>query len=181
MKWIFPALFLISIYLTVVVFFIDLFSKSGEYMLLSLAFIFVSSVTNIIYAARCAKKPEDKKNSRKTMNMVMLLFKLLAIPFFVVNFTIFAIFAITPLIFSIWMYYPIIIAATYFLMIVTSSYSIATISLYRKSNLLSDKEFVKHRKFQLIFIVDVIDAIYLFVMLQKKDLDLKHSNDLWHL
>lgn len=170
MKWILPSVQVILLYLLATVFFIDLNFHTGHYLIILGVLLFISGAINIAYAVKCAIKPSNKSKEREKLRAAMLFFKLLTVPFFIANFIVFAIAAFLPLIFVFWIFYPLVVIATYFLMLVTSSYSIAVLVLYNKSKLLSKRAFAVHVILQLVFIADVVDAIYLFFALRKKDL-----------
>ncbi|GLC31721.1 hypothetical protein bsdE14_31310 [Clostridium omnivorum] len=61
----------------------------------------------------------------------------------------------------IWPMIPFIIAYTYLTLLGTSTFVIAKLFSLRKSKIITTKQFVLHCILQLIFTVDVIDAIYL--------------------
>ena len=94
----------------------------------------------------------------------VMIFKLCLIPFYIINF---ACWMIASMVFHIaiiiWPMIPFIIAYTYFTLLGTSAYIIAKLFSLRKSKIITTKQFVLHGILQIIFIVDVIDTIYLAI------------------
>ncbi|MDR0858276.1 MAG: hypothetical protein LBN97_04525, partial [Oscillospiraceae bacterium] len=109
---------------------------------------------NVLIAVIGAVKREGASFRR------VLLFKLLTLPFFAVNF---AVWLLGSMVFHIalfiWPLIPVIIAYTYMVMLGTSVHNIAKLARLRKDKRITTKQCVKHTIFQLIFVLDVIDAI----------------------
>jgi hypothetical protein len=166
MKWRSGVLFLISLYLfTITHYFLDNIILEVIFGLL----LFVSSIANVVISLKCAFTTQEIEKVRNEMRRIMLFIKLLSVPCFVVNFLIWALYGIVPMGFVMWIFLPLVIFITYSVLLVTSSFSVSTIILYGKSKKLSKVEIIVHIWLQLIFVIDVIDAIYLFIVLNKRE------------
>ena len=100
-----------------------------------------------------------------------LVYKLCLIPFYILNF---ACWMIASMVFHIalfiWPFIPFIIGYTYYSMIGTSVHIIAKLYALRQSNKISTKQLTIHSLFQILFVTDVIDSIYLAIKQNKYDL-----------
>lgn len=98
----------------------------------------------------------------------VMVFKLCLIPFYIVNFVCWGIASMVfHIALFIWPLIPFIIAYTYFTVVGTSAHNIANLLTLRRNKRISTKQCVVHCILQFIFIVDVIDCVYL-VIKQKK-------------
>ncbi|WP_264851050.1 hypothetical protein [Clostridium omnivorum] len=124
--------------------------------LLLMIVVFILVALNIMVAVHSIVRAQDL--SFRTV----MIFKLCLIPFYLLNFVcwMFAsmVFHIAII---IWPMIPFIIAYTYLTLLGTSTFVIAKLFSLRKSKIITTKQFVLHCILQLIFTVDVIDAIYL--------------------
>ena len=91
-------------------------------------------------------------------------FKLCLIPFYIVNFICWLIGSMVfHIALVIWPLIPFIIAYTYFTMLGTSVHIIVNLLSLRRNKVITTKQFVTHCILQLVFILDVIDSIYLAI------------------
>jgi hypothetical protein len=108
-----------------------------------------------------------KDNPLKTI----MIFKIGLIPFFLINFLFwFSMIGIllNPMMGFIGVFLiPIAVISTYLTMLITSIYGISIISVMGRKNILTWGQCVIHIIFQLIFILDVADLIFLFVKYRK--------------
>lgn len=144
-------------------------------MVLSGLILLAVSIINIVFSIIIAIRTQDLAKVRNEMRKIMLFIKLLSIPFFIINFAIWTgvvgTVSLFPGGFLIWIFVPVIVFLTFIILLVTSSFSISTVILYGRSKLLNKHEIVIHILLQLIFVIDVFDAIFLFYILGKKDLN----------
>lgn len=130
--------------------------------LLLMIMVFILVAVNIMVAVHSIVRAQDLPFR------TVMIFKLCLILFYLVNFVcwMFAsmVFHIAII---IWPMIPFIIAYTYLTLLGTSAYVIAKLFSLRKSKIITKKQFILHCIFQLIFIVDVLDVIYLAIK-QKK-------------
>ena len=143
----YPKLF-ICIYLTLLVFMVFLV------------------IMNIVYSVKLHKLAVHSKIKGDSLKTIMI-FKLGFIPFFLINFLIwFSMICIllNPMMGFIGVFLiPIALISTYTTMLITSIYGITLISVMGRKHMLTWGQCVIHIIFQLIFIVDVADLIFLFV------------------
>lgn len=171
MRWLFGTMFIIALYL----FATSLYIFSNILLIAAaLLLILISSVANIILSVRAIIQSENPEKSENQMRKIMLFVKLMSVPFFIFNF-LRALLTFMPfgavMAFGDLIFVPLAVFATYLLMIATSAFSIPVIAFYRKSKKIKTTEAAIHIILQLIFVIDVIDSIYLFIALSKKDAD----------
>lgn len=121
-------------------------------MLAVCVLVFINIVCAIYFAIR----------SRTLTFRTTMKFKLCLIPFYIVNF---ACWLFASMVFHIaiviWPIIPFIIAYTYFTMLGTSVYVIAKLFTLRRDGTITTEQFALHFIWQIMFITDVIDSIYL--------------------
>lgn len=119
----------------------------------------VTGIINIITAVKkCRKESFDFK--------LIIKFKFIQIPFFIINYVLWLLFALAmlnPVMIGLLQVIPIGIAFTYIVMLTTSLPLIFYFNELRKKNIVSASHMIVHTIFQLIFVVDIIDCIYLLV------------------
>jgi len=170
-------LFLSTTFLITLYGFLSVFCFSSNKTLLALSglILLVVSISNIVYSIKLAIRTQNLPKVRNDMRKIMLFIKLLSIPFFLINFTIWTglvgMLSIFPGGFVIWVFVPVMVFLTFIILLVTSSFSISTVILYGRSKLLNKPEVFIHILLQLVFVIDVFDAIFLFNVLGKKDLN----------
>lgn len=175
-KILLPSLFLLLICLyaiqAVVISVLPKLDGNGELAILSPAIIIaviaiVLCLINIGFAIYCAnsKKIATDKRKQRTINRTVLIFKLLAIPFFILNYAFWfmmnvALWVVPGLfVLSIIFAFPVGVGFTYLVLLSSSSYSIAILKVLYKNGEITKKKFILHTILQLLFMVDVIDQI----------------------
>lgn len=139
-----------------------LFIIPGLFIILAVVLAFI----NIGCAIFVAREIIADKRKRKAINRTVLLFKLLAIPFYAINYIIWTfmtgLFIVMPgNIFFLIFIVPIGIGFAFVVLLAASSYSIVLLFALKKNGEISLKKFIIHTFCQLIFVVDVIDQIFI--------------------
>jgi hypothetical protein len=102
--------------------------------------------------------------SRTLTFKTVMIFKLSLIPFYIVNF---ACWLTSSMVFHIaiivWPFIPYIIVYTYFTIFGTSVYVITKLLTLRRDRIITTKQFIIHTIWQIVFLADVIDSIYLSI------------------
>lgn len=170
--------FLVNLYL-VQVFLVLLFFHLWEYplmyfllglFLLSVILSVVLFIINIVCAVRIlisALMNQDKVNKFPTIAA----YKLGLIPFFIINFVLWLIFAgatANPFLFLLWIIIPVGIIYTYMVLLGTSCYSISQIVILCKKGILTKKQSIFHIILQLFFLADIFDCLYLCLKFRKR-------------
>ncbi len=131
-----------------------------------LVFMVFLVIMNIVYSVKLHKIAVHSRIKGDPLKTIMI-FKLGFIPFFLINLLIwFSMIGIllNPMMGFIGVFLiPIALISTYTTMLITSIYGISLISVMGRKNMLTWGQSVIHIIFQLIFIVDVADLIFLFV------------------
>lgn len=160
---------LLSIFI-IVLYFPSIFARflDGESQLfviiISMIIAFILACLNITYAILGTKSLRTDPQKQQSVNRTILIVKLALIPFFIINFSIWAVFfgmfLLTPggIIIDI-ILVPMGIGFTYVILLATSTYSISLLFTLYKNSILTRKQFILHSVFQLIFVADVIDQI----------------------
>lgn len=175
-------LFLSTAFLITLYGFFSVFCFIHNKILLALSglILLAVSIINIVFSIIIAISTQNLPKVRNEMRKIMLFIKLLSIPFFIINFAIWTGVVGTVSLFPggllIWIFVPIIVFLTFIILLVTSSFSISTVILYGRSKLLNKHEIIIHILLQLIFVIDVFDAMFLFCILGKKDLNKNELN-----
>ncbi|MBQ8144427.1 MAG: hypothetical protein IJ042_06510, partial [Butyricicoccus sp.] len=103
----------------------------------------------------------------------MLVLKLTTIPFYLINFAIWGILGMAMLVVpGMFLGLPIVLIGTaysYFCLLVTSANSIAFINFKYRNAQIPRRKAILHCVLQLIFVIDVIDCMYLY-HINKKEL-----------
>lgn len=135
-----------------------------------LVFMVFLIIMNIVYSIKLHKLAFYNKIKGNPLKTIMI-FKIGFIPFFLINFLFwFSMIGIllNPMMGFIGVFLiPIALISTYSTMLITSIYGISLISVMGRKNILKWGQCVIHIIFQLIFIVDVVDLIFLFVRYRK--------------
>ncbi|MCL2137678.1 MAG: hypothetical protein FWH40_09245 [Coriobacteriia bacterium] len=149
----------------------------GTYaFLLVPAFFLVASIIfallNIGSAVFIVAKHIDNFQNVRDTNRRVLAFKLLAIPFYVINLLIWVfmtgISVVMPgNIFFLMFGIPIGIGYAFLVLLSSSTYSIAILVSLRKNNEITRGKFVLHLVCQLIFVLDVIDQLVLTMRIRR--------------
>lgn len=129
-------------------------------MLLSM----IIGIVNLVCAIKEAKK--DTPDCFRTI----LTFKLIHIPFYIINFLawfILALAAANPFLMWMWLFIPVAIVYTYGVLLSTSLYA-CTHLLARKRNGKQQKIWY-HVLLQLTFVLDVVDSVFLYVKYKDTD------------
>ncbi|MDR1001483.1 MAG: hypothetical protein LBL96_11925 [Clostridiales bacterium] len=117
--------------------------------------IVVVNIIGALYSAARNKKPRF---------LAVLIVKLILVPFYIVNFVIWAggsmIFHIAIIFIS---FLPIVIPYTLFTILGTSAHNISGLIVMRRNGQISTKQLVFHSILQLISVLDVIDSIVLAI------------------
>lgn len=135
-----------------------------------LVFMVFLIIMNIVYSIKLHKLAFHKNINGNPLKTIMI-FKIGLIPFFLINFLFwFSIIGIllNPMMGFIGVFLiPFAAISTYLTMLITSIYGISLISVMGRKNILTWGQCVIHIIFQLIFILDVADSIFLFVKYRK--------------
>ncbi|MCL2109334.1 MAG: hypothetical protein FWH20_08335 [Oscillospiraceae bacterium] len=127
----------------------------------------VLCVINIIFAVRKVKKfaenfAENKKKLR-AVNRAVLAFKLLAMPFFVVNYAFWFVaniaLGVNTLIFISMIIIPLAVGFAFLVLLASSAYSIALLRALHTNGAITKRELKTHTVFQLLFVFDVVDSL----------------------
>ena len=149
--------------------FIEIESENTIIGMMCLAIIFftfvasvVLAVINIVAAVRLQYKAEEIEISNVFRDI--LRYKLGLIPFFVINYALWA-FAVgvtfNPFLMALWLFIPYGVTFAFLIMAATSAYLISYLFLLAKRGIITLKQRNTHAILQLIFIADVFDTIYL--------------------
>lgn len=129
-------------------------------------------IINFVYSIKLHKLTFERRfqgnpNPLKTI----MFFKIAFIPYFIINF--FFWFCVIGILLNPVMAFigvaliPVAVISTYLTMLITSIYGISIISAMGRNKALTLREYVIHIICQLIFIVDVVDIIYLNIKYKK--------------
>ncbi|TYQ16719.1 UNVERIFIED_CONTAM: hypothetical protein Cloal_3287 [Acetivibrio alkalicellulosi] len=170
MKWFISSLFLVTLYF----FGISIYLLAdGTLVIVSMLALIFLSVVNFIFSIFYVTTSNDLYKVSNEMRKVMLFVKLMVIPFFVSNFLILALGTVIIALFpktTVLTFFstPILVFLTFLILLATSLFSIPAIILYGRTKELNKVEVVIHVILQLIFVFDIIDAIFLFFYLRKR-------------
>lgn len=135
------------------------------------AAVVVLCVINIICAVRTCQKADAAKAVR--LAGLGMAWKLLAVPYFLLNFlawtAVTAAFLVVPGLQVFLLGLPLAAAATYLPLLSSSAYTIAAVIAARRTGMAVK---TRHIVFQLLFVLDTIDAIWLFFYLRKAALQI---------
>lgn len=170
MKKRYLVFFIISLYLTQIPLFIDFmiinnesYNTVLENILFNFSLVFfilaiVLGLVNLIIAF-------TNTNNNDVIKITMIS-KLVLVPYFIINFIICTLliigFAFVLTIFSTFILIPLFVFITFMTMLVTSSYNISYLINKLKNKEINFITFILHFIFQLVFICDVIDTIYIY-------------------
>ncbi len=171
MKKRYLILFIISLYIMQISMFLDfmiinneiynqvlekaLFYTSFSFFILSL----ILGLVNLIFAF-------TKINDNNGTIKITMISKLVLVPYFIINFLVCALliagFAFIFTILSTIILIPLFVLANFLTMLVTSSYNISYLINKFKNKEINLLTFFIHFIFQLVFIGDIIDTIYIY-------------------
>ena len=130
------------------------------------AAVAVLCAANIFCAGRICRKAGMRELAR--LSRIGLTWKLLAIPFFLLAFlawvAVASAFIVVPGLQLFLLGLPLAALATYFPLLISSAYTIAAIIAAWRAGIPVKK---RHILLQLVFILDIIDALWLFFYLRK--------------
>ena len=130
------------------------------------AAVLVLCVCNFISAARIGRKADLTGAAR--LAGAGLVWKLLAIPYFLLNFlawtAISAAFLVVPGLQVFLLGLPLAALATYIPLLTSSAYTLSAIRAARRAGVPVKK---RHTVFQLLFVLDTIDALWLYFRLRR--------------
>lgn len=167
MRWLFPLLSLICTYAMIgCAYYEFLGAPSRSYLpvvLVLTAAVAVLCIVNIVCAVRAYRRGETAQR----LSLIGLVWKLLAIPYFVLNFAAWFMlsmaFVVVPGLQLFLLGLPLAAAATYIPLLTSSAYTVAAILAARRENIPIKK---RHLVLELLFITDVIDAAWLYFQLR---------------
>lgn len=167
MKWFLNILFVGILYISFSIYSMD----SKLIGLLIIVLLILSGLSNIILSIVSAFQSVDIKNMNNGMINHMLFLKLSVIPYFILNFLLWTGFFGTLMIFPGGIFLlalvPIIVFLTFTVLLVTSSSAISALVYCYRAKQIDIFKLIIHIVLQLIFVVDVIDSVYLFKILRK--------------
>ncbi len=140
-------------------------------MVVTIGVIIIMGVCHLKLAYSLYKKDESKQLRRG-----MLYMKVGTIPFFLLNFVYFAFVTVFPLILPMGFIFlaPEILVMifagtmTYIIMLCTSVYGMGYLALLKKEEKISLTRLVVNLILQVIFVLDILDTIYLLIKYRKK-------------
>lgn len=125
-------------------------------------------ITCAFVVANIARAIVSTIRSKGVSFRIIMVFKLCLIPFYIVNFICWGIaMSVFHISWVVWPMIPFIILYTYLTVVGTSAHNIAVLLILCRNKRITTKQCVIHCIFQLIFMADVIDSVYLAVK-QKK-------------
>lgn len=140
--------------------------------ILIIVLLILSGFGNILMSIISAFQSIDAKSKQNSMINRMLFLKLSVIPFFIFNFMLWTGFFGMLMLFPGGIFVvalaPIIIFLTFTVLMVTSSSAISVLVYSYRTKQIDISKLILHSVLQLIFVVDVIDTIYLYKILRKK-------------
>lgn len=143
--------------------------------ILIVVLLILSGIGNILMSIIFAFQSIDTKNRQNSMLNRMLFLKLSVIPFFIFNFMLWTGVFGTLMLFPGGIFLlalaPIIVFLTFTVLLVTSSSTISVLVYCYRAKQIDISKLIVHIVLQLIFVVDVIDSIYLYKILRKKHID----------
>ena len=166
MRWFLNFSFVGLLYIT-----FGIYSMKSKFIsLLIVVLLIISGIGNILMSIITAFQSIEAKNKRNSMIYRMLFLKLSVIPFFVLNFMLwtglFGMLMIFPGGIFLLALVPFIIFLTFTVLLVTSSSTISVLVFCYRSKQIDINKLIVHIVLQLIFVVDVIDSIYLYKKLR---------------
>jgi len=173
---------LASLYLMQLLLFVAA-AKGSQVLLIAamvvLVFGIAGAVANIVYAVIRTPKLLSERQYRKTVSLQVLVFKLLAIPFFFINFGIASfftsLFIIMPGgIFILGLVIPLCVGLAFLVMLATSIYSIMLVGALKAEGSIDMRKCVLYIICQLLFVVDIINQFFV-VRLVRRSLDTSYS------
>ena len=170
MKRILISSFIISCYILLVLFIlieILLINADPKIIILLLLITVALGAVNIINAIVTALKNKNETLTSSWHNKTMLVFKLIMIPFFVLNFIFWYTATSITFLFGGFLLIPIGIVFTYIILLSSSTHVISEMYVYYKNRKITFPFFILHSLLQLLFVVDVIDYIYVHRTLNK--------------
>jgi hypothetical protein len=134
----------------------------------------VIALVNIIGAVSSVKGAIIEKEKQVKMSQSVLLYKLLAMPYYLLNYLLWfwlaSILMIMPgNVLFILIVLPVVTGFAYLMLIAASSYSIALLLALKKNNEIPLKKFVLHTICQLIFVLDVVGQIFILRLVKRKN------------
>lgn len=171
MKWFLNISFVVFLYISFGIYSME----SNLIKILIVVLLILSGFGNIIMSIISAFHSIDINYRRNSMINRMLFFKLSVIPFFIFNFMlwtgVFGTLMLFPGGIFVLALVPIIIFLTFTVLLVTSSSTISVLVYCYRAKQIDISKLIVHIVLQLIFVVDVIDSIYLYKILRKKQID----------
>lgn len=164
--------FLSCLYLTQVMLLAASLSESAA----ALYGIFAAVLGSLIFGAICIFFTFFSLRADVIMGLQkkMIALKLITIPFYLINFAIWGILGMAMLVVpGMFLGLPIVLIGTaysYFCLLVTSANSIAFINFKYRNAQISRRKAILHCVLQLIFVIDVIDCIYLYHINKKENI-----------
>ena len=154
-----------------------LFQEGYSYPIIFMVFPAVL-LLNIAFAILTSIQTKNPACARKNFRQAMLVIKLATIPFFILFFFwMLAIFSLSLTVSLIMLpVSPVVLLLNFLLILIpvlalltTSVYSISALAAYKRAGMLNLGELIIHCILQFIFVADVIDAIYLYHTLGKRE------------
>jgi len=125
------------------------------------------AITNIINAIITALNKENKSLMINSYSKTILVFKLIMIPFFILNFIMWYMAVGLIFLFGGFLLIPIGIAFTYIILLSSSTHVIAELYVYYKNRKITFNFFIVHSILQLLYVIDIIDYIYVHQTLNR--------------
>lgn len=130
-------------------------------------FTIALAIANIVNAIVTALTYKNNLLLNEWYSKAMLMFKLIMIPFFIVNFIMWYLAVALVFFFGGFLLIPIGTVFTYIILLSLSTHVIAELYVYYKNKKIAFNFFVFHSIMQLFFVIDIIDYIYIDRTLNK--------------
>ena len=133
---------------------------SGYFFVFFLILSVILAVSNIIYSFKFHSRLVADKSTDKTI----FRFKLLLIPFFIINFLLWLLFTLAlavPLFMIPFIFVPFGIIYAFMVLSAISLYAISYISHLEKTDILTKKQYLVNAFMQMLFVVDVFNFGYI--------------------
>lgn len=167
MKWLLNISFVVLLYSS-----LSIYSMESKLVsILIIVLLILSGLVNIVMFIISAFQSNDIKSRKNSMINRMLFLKLSAIPFFIINFMLwtglFGMLILFPGGIFLLALSPIIVLLTFTVLLVTSASSISALVYCYRARQIDTLRLIIHTILQLIFVLDIIDSIFLYKILKK--------------
>lgn len=132
----------------------------------------VLGIINFRHATRSGRGIAGDRKKTLKYSRAALLFKILMIPFYAINLAVWLLLTASYIVLPGFQLFlaavPIGIGYTYLVLLTSSAYSLATIRAMRDDPCYSGRTWLVHILLQFVFVIDVIDFIYLSFVIESR-------------